>query len=197
MYCSKCGAMLNEEDVFCKKCGEKVVSDICNNQDSQSSVGSISRGKRLKMLTLGLIAVIVIIAIVVALIVTFPISKKHNIILKDLDGIVVDGTVLVSDIEDVFGKSESNGETFLYYGKESAITFYEIPSDSALCYYSGELAGEFAFRFHEEYSNEVEDVIRSKCRFTTNLYTYHKYFYGDAEITTSSDYTYVRIDFSN
>ena len=193
MYCSKCGAILNEEDVFCKKCGEKVVSDICNNQDSQSSVGSISRGKRLKKLTLGLIAVIVIIAIVVALIVT----KKHNIVLKDLDGIVVYGTVLVSDIEDIFGKSESNDGTFLYYGKESAITFYEIPIDSALCHYSGEEAGAFTFWFHEEYSNEVEDVIRSKCRFTTNLYTFHKYFYGDAEITTSSDYTYVHIDFSN
>lgn len=206
MFCPKCGSENVENANFCDICGAKLSienPDIQNTEENRNTVAA----KQKKPLSKGALAAIIagavaLIAVVVFVVISL-IPNDHDVTLKDMSDIMSDGNISADEIMDVFGDTiETTGH--LYYngngedasGQEGDVTFYEIPIEGALCYYEGEDEGKFAFFFHQEYANEVKNIIQSKCIFEQNLMDqYHVYSYGDAEITANSDYTYINISF--
>ena len=66
MYCEKCGAQIDDDSVFCQKCGEKQ-----SNLDQKNVNISVAKKNRLKKKTrnfaIGFVAVIVILSIFLAI----------------------------------------------------------------------------------------------------------------------------------
>jgi len=128
------------------------------------------------------------------------VSSTKDVTLYRINSIGEDGYTYRSEITEVFGSgyttgSSDDGDDYLYYGS-SKLTFHDVPVSSAICYYSGEMRGTFAFFISESNAYRLENVLDTKTTYKYSLgSSYYVYSYLDATITVSTEYTYMSIDF--
>lgn len=127
-------------------------------------------------------------------------STAKDVTLYKINSIGSDGYVYRYEIADALGSGYTTGESddgdeYLYYGS-GKLTFHDVPISSAICYYSGEMRGTFAFFISDSNAYRLKSVLNTKATYKYSLgSSYYVYSYLDASITVSTDYTYMSIDF--
>ncbi len=196
MFCSNCGKENVDNAAFCLQCG----SALNNSQPANDTISQPTPQKNGKGMLIGIIAAIVSLVIVAAIVVVALIPQEYNLTLRDMKN-VANGSI--SEIEEVFGEAANKSDDHLWYGSFEdgtcdKITFYDIPVDSVLVYYSGEFEGNIVLFFDDMYSDSVEETLKDNATFSENLLNvYYIYKYSGSEIIANSEYTHISFKFGN
>lgn len=179
-FCEKCGKEIADGISFCPGCGCEVKEENVANPDVSPASTVKTKSNKKKLLLIIPAVVIVVIGILAIMILPHPDLKMKDF--KD-NGYI--GALFDYGIP---SRTSDDGE-FIY---DNCIEFYGIPAYSFMY----EADESCVMLFSSDYASDVKKAITKYCDLeSTGLGIFYYYSYEDLEITVSSSYTYVKVEF--